>query len=568
MHSCESIKLTFQFLPTACMVIKPDLTGYTIVYANKPMLDRCGRSAESIVNCEFQEALRILSGLSDVSGMDIFRAVVAVRHTKQVKYVSYLKGDFFCTACVYPVFDERKGVEYIVINPFDRSCETQLPVSNMLESLNDGFFSVNNQWQVTYWNAHAEKLMKRSRALVIGQNLWALYPEAVHRKFHTEYHKTMETGISTHFEEYLYEEDVWLEVSAHSLKDGLLVYFRDITQRKKNERQLKQAKERYQSLFELSPLPTFVYSSSTLKILDVNEAALDYYGYSREQFLSMSLPDIKPARDLSIFDEIIREVVKPQLANSVLERHKKANGELIFVELVENNIPFNGVDASIVITMDVTEKVNAESVRRAAEEVQKETIELFDFVVKATGDAIYDCDVEGDKVTWSSGLTKIFGHQVDASFNHMNWLSLVHPDDLERIYPIRESHITGRKERLTLEYRFLCVDGTYKCVMDRSFLVYDTTGKLKRVIGAVHDITAQKKYVTDIETKNNRLAKLNWLQSNAVRTPLARIMSISELLSYDEVDKERKELLFNLLQSAKELDAVVREIIRHTEGKT
>jgi PAS domain S-box-containing protein len=304
-------------------------------------------------------------------------------------------------------------------------------ISNILESITDGFVTVDHSFTVSYWNKEAERILLKSREDVIGKNLWDLYPEAINLKFYSQYHRALQENVSLQFEEYLQEVDSWLEVAVYPSEDGLSIYFKNITERINGEEQLIQAKEQYQDLFDLSPLPTWVYDMETLAFLDVNKAAMEHYGYSRDEFLSKTLRDIRPPEDVNHLMEVIKnEVITNQFAKST-SRHVKKNGELIFVEVEGATISFHGRTARLVLVIDITERLN---------------------------------------------------------------------------------------------------------------------------------------YVRELELTNKKLTDISWLQCHVVRAPLAQIMSLADLLNYDEIAREKKELLNCLRNSAAELDGVVREIIERTEG--
>lgn len=161
-------------------------------------------------------------------------------------------------------------------------------ISSILESITDCFFAMDKQWKVTYWNKEAEYIMQTTREKIIGKILWEVFPDAVPLSFYDHYQRAMRENVVVHFDEFYPTLQLWLEVSAYPSEEGLSVYFKDVTGKRKAQEQIKQEKEKYQALFNLSPLPKWLFDVDTLQFLDVNEAAIKLYGYSREEFLSMT----------------------------------------------------------------------------------------------------------------------------------------------------------------------------------------------------------------------------------------------------------------------------------------
>src|SRR5690606_9730683 len=125
-----------------------------------------------------------------------------------------------------------------------------------------------------------------------------------------------------------------------------------------------------------------------------------------------------------------------------------------------------------------------------------------------------------------------------------------HPDDVERVVKAVQLHIKNKKSRLKNEYRFRCADGSYKFVLDRSFLIYNDMEKPVRMIGAMQDITEQINYIQNIEEQNRRLQEISWVQSHLVRAPLASIMGLVELLYDSKQDEAAINELLPLLKEA------------------
>lgn len=103
----------------------------------------------------------------------------------------------------------------------------------ILESITDGFMTIDKQHRVTYVNKTFEKVIQRSAADVIGRDIWTeVFPESVSLKFHSEYQKAITEQISVHFEEFYPPLQIWLSVNAYPSEQGLTVFFMDITREK------------------------------------------------------------------------------------------------------------------------------------------------------------------------------------------------------------------------------------------------------------------------------------------------------------------------------------------------
>jgi diguanylate cyclase (GGDEF)-like protein/PAS domain S-box-containing protein len=124
--------------------------------------------------------------------------------------------------------------------------------------------------------------------------------------------------------------------------------------------QLKRQEESVQLLFASNPLPMWVYHMESLRFLAVNEAAIEHYGYSREQFLSKRIIDFRPPAER---EETRRIVMAPDGAyqNGRISRHIKADGELIDVAIYARALEYQGVAASLVACIDITQTRRAEA---------------------------------------------------------------------------------------------------------------------------------------------------------------------------------------------------------------
>jgi PAS domain S-box-containing protein len=123
---------------------------------------------------------------------------------------------------------------------------------------------------------------------------------------------------------------------------------------------LKLSEEKYRTLFLKSPLPNWIYDCETLRFLDVNDAAVLQYGYSREDFLNMTIRDIRPEEDLELFSNFLKTIKPEKDSREVIWRHVKKNGQVITVETTTHAMAFDNRNARIVISHDITARIEAE----------------------------------------------------------------------------------------------------------------------------------------------------------------------------------------------------------------
>ena len=121
---------------------------------------------------------------------------------------------------------------------------------------------------------------------------------------------------------------------------------------------LNNSKLMYQNLFDFSPQPMWLYDKESLKFLDVNEAAILKYGYSKDEFLTLTIKDIRPIEEIVHLERSLKERKIDKSLFAGLFKHKKKSGQLMFVETYSRDIDYHGELASIVSANDITEKVN------------------------------------------------------------------------------------------------------------------------------------------------------------------------------------------------------------------
>jgi PAS domain S-box-containing protein len=266
---------------------------------------------------------------------------------------------------------------------------------------------------------------------------------------------------------------------------------------------VKQSEQHYRLLFENNPLPAWIFDVDSLQFLEVNHAALEFYGYSREEFLSMTARDIRPKEEILFLEEDLKRTREYSDQFQRVWKHLKKNGEMIYAEVRAHNFVYHDRKARLVMVNDVTTKVKSEA-------LLKKSNERYKLATKASFDAIWDLDILTDTVHWSEGYQTLFGYKLETEeLSRSSWTDHIHPDDKQRIIQINvEALKNPRQNFLSSEYRFMRADGSIAHVMDRSIIIRDEGGKAVRMVGAMRDVTEQK-YQQDIQSLELKIFEIS-----------------------------------------------------------
>jgi PAS domain S-box-containing protein len=150
----------------------------------------------------------------------------------------------------------------------------------------------------------------------------------------------------------------------------------------------REAEDRYRLLFEQSPLPMWMYDRDTLAFVAVNEAAVQRYGYSREEFAAMTIADIRPPEDVDALKADVRQATGFQLTPAIW-RHKRRDGSIMNVEVTASDLTFDGRNVRLVLVNDVTERERAQRELRRTEE-QLRHAQKMDAIGRLAGGVAHD----------------------------------------------------------------------------------------------------------------------------------------------------------------------------------
>ncbi|MFI5187148.1 MAG: PAS domain S-box protein [Chitinophagales bacterium] len=260
----------------------------------------------------------------------------------------------------------------------------------------------------------------------------------------------------------------------------ILVAINDITEKLMAEQMIRRSEELYRSLFNNSPVFIWVCDMPTLKFLDVNETALQHFGYSKEEFLSMTAFDLLTEEDAKKVKERLKQ---PSESFFGSDRHVKKNGTIINVEIRVHIINYNGKKAGLIIGVDVTEKLKAEE-----DLIKSET--RFRSLVENSHDGISLLDANGKLIYFTSSVQRILGYSYEELIG-TDPGELIHPDDSALRSSLIQQLLTCFGETRHAEYRIKNKNGEWKWLRSNFTNMLHEPG-IKAIVINYEDITERR----------------------------------------------------------------------------
>jgi PAS domain S-box-containing protein len=347
-----------------------------------------------------------------------------------------------------------------------------------------------------------------------------------------------------------------------TLRGGVVV-LHDVTEQKRAEEALRQSEERYRLLFDSNPHPVWVYDLESLGILDVNQAAIRNYGYSRGEFLSLTIKDIRPPEDVPALLEDTRYTPKDGEATGIW-KHVKKNGAQIDVEITSHPLEYSGKDARLVVATDITtQKKAVEALRQSEERFRLLISEVVDY-------AILMLDPEGTVVSWNAGAERIKGYEAREIVGR-NFSCFYPAEDVERGKPARQLKIALEQGRVEDEGWRVRKDGSRFWADVVITALHDATGRLRGFAKVTRDVTEQKRaqeLMLHAKEEAERASRFKdqflSTMSHELRTPLNAVLGFSDLLAeerYGPLNDRQRRYVDHIHTGGKHLLRLVSDIL-------
>jgi PAS domain S-box-containing protein len=293
--------------------------------------------------------------------------------------------------------------------------------------------------------------------------------------------------------------------------------------------ELLQAKEiaeeremKYKLLYDFNPMPMSIFDTQSLEFLSVNEAFCDKYGFTKQEFLNMTILQIRPDTEIEKLKQSVN-LTDTGVTNAGIFLHKKKNGEIIQVEIIRHELLFDNRKAKLVLINDVTEK-------RKAEAVLMETQLKLNEAYKLAHIGIWEWETQTDTVTWTEELYHIAGlDPLLRAPTYKEQATLYSPESWEILNALVGRTLeTGEPYQAELE--LIRPGGDIRYVKAFGGVKKDANGQIKGLFGTLQDITELKQAEKAVNEKHELFRKtfnISPLSSVMTKLPERTIVEVN-----------------------------------------
>ncbi|WGR98599.1 EAL domain-containing protein [Bradyrhizobium sp. ISRA443] len=366
--------------------------------------------------------------------------------------------------------------------------EAHARLLDALEVIPEGLAVFDAEDRYVLWNKRYAELYAESGEIIRGMKFEETlrsglargqYPDAVGRE-----EEWLAARLARHAEPRCAHEqhlpgDRWLRIEERRTADGGSVGIRiDITD-------LKLREESFKLLFEGNPIPMWVYDRESLRIVAVNNAAVDHYGYSREKFVSMSILDIRPREER---DDVLAAIAMNESDKARQERswrHLKADGTLIDVSIYSHKLRYEGRDAALIAAIDITQ-------RKRAETELRETREFLDMVIENAPTPIIVKDAQRFKyILLNRAAERLLGVP-RTRYIGKTAFEVYSKEEAESITGQDRAIVKSRRQQFFDEHWLDTPGNGRRNVKSTSFPVLSATGDPQYLLAVIEDVTERK----------------------------------------------------------------------------
>ena len=314
------------------------------------------------------------------------------------------------------------------------------------------------------------------------------------------------------------------------------------------------AEARFRPLFEKNPNPMWVYDRETLRFLEVNDAAVELYGWSHDEFREMTLLQIRSTQDTPRLMTVIQELASGRRHHGEW-RHVSRDGRVFDVLVAAYGMEYEGRPAALVVVHDI-------SARKRVEQALNESESRFRNIADSIPGLVWVDDPSGETVFVNSQWLAYTGRKLEDEIGD-GWQQVVHPDDLDSaVSAIRRAGEATRAYEA--EYRLRRHDGVYRWFLDTGSPRFSPDGSFLGFIGILLDLTERRRLETELRQaqKMQAIGQLTGGIAHDFNNLLCIILGTTELLAEETGDDARLNRLLQITREAADRGAgLVRRLL-------
>lgn len=344
---------------------------------------------------------------------------------------------------------------------------------------------------------------------------------------------------------------------------------------RKLQQKFDSSEKQYRRLFESNPNPMWVYHKQTLAFVAVNDAAIKKYGYTRQEFMNMTIMDIRTPEEKQLLEKVI-ENQEQGIKEMGIWSHMKKSGEVFKVTIVSHNVDFNEQPCRMVMATDVNAIVVNEQKLQKAYQIEKDLNEKlatnYELIRKSQEESQNMAKMinkinnlvliisENGTISWvNQAFIDFTGYQPEQVIGATPADILSGPKtDQNIVKQIR--HSIQKKLFFSEEISYYKSNGELYCTQFSISPIYDESGQFKYFISVENIITERKEKEEKILIQHAILQKIAWSNSHELRKPVCSILGLIGVLKNTDNEEERKQCLDLLEKSSDELDHTLKEI--------
>ena len=614
-------------------VFSLDLDG-AITSANKVMAAKCECEEAELLSVNFSNFIHpdfktiskhyfdeAKNGNSLRFEIKIITAKKNILHVAIKNMPIYVDGTIVGIFCIATDITERILADTEKKTAIANLEKANVEKNNILESIAEGFFAIDNNWNFLYCNKIVESILGVENQNITGRNLWELFELSHAANILIHFKKAIQERVKVYFEVYYKPLNIWLNITAYPNENGLSSIIKVVNEEKRLEQlfQLeKSALELNADINTSSETIVKVLADGLQKIhpemlctlLHVKQGAL-YNWYAPnipEEYLKLingfpigmnqgSCGTSAFTKETVIVEDIEHSSIWQEYKDIAASFGFKACWSFPLLDKEKNVFGTFGIyyrtvkkpsEAEINSTERIKNLLTTIIINKKAEEEILLSKERYDIVAKATNDAIWDCDVATRTVLWNNAISTMFGYDIDEEVeNTMDWaLNHIHSDD--RNGAVKKIFLQLKKHKNTFshELRFLCADGNYKYVQNRMFIIKDAASGLPvRVIGALQDVSEQKSTelklrelnealelrAEQLATSNTELERFAYIASHDLQEPLRTITSFLQLFKRKyagQVDETGDNYINFAVEGADRMKQLILDMLEYSRVNT